>query len=60
MVLDHTHDAVLLRQLDEIGMVRQELRGRLCNENVQLALQGILGDWVVRAVRSEDDDGFSR
>ena len=40
-------------------MVRQELRSGLRDENVQLALQGVLGDWVVRAVRSEDDDGFS-
>lgn len=60
MVLDHTHDTILLRQLDEIGMMRQELRGRFRDENVQLALQGVFGDRVMCAVRSEDNDSLAR
>lgn len=40
-------------------MVRQELCGGLCDENVQLVLNGVFGNRVVRAVWSEDNDGLA-
>ena len=40
-------------------MVLEQLCGRLGDEDVDLALDGVEGDWVVCCVGSEDGDGIA-
>jgi hypothetical protein len=48
MVLDKANDVILLSKLDELVVVLQCLHGRLREEDVQLTLESVFGDVVVR------------
>jgi hypothetical protein len=60
VVLDEDEDAVLARLLEEVQVVRQQLGGRLGDQDVDLALDRVQRDRVVRGVRREDGDGRAR
>lgn len=53
MVLDHTHDLVLFRELDELEVVGKELDSRFCNEDVDVAFNGVFCDGVVSSCKHE-------
>ena len=47
-MLNEAHDIVLLRELDEIEMVLQQLDGRFCHQDMHTMLDGSLCDGIVR------------
>jgi hypothetical protein len=47
VVLNPADDAVLFGQLDELVVMREQLCRGFCDQDVQLALNGILGNRVV-------------
>ena len=56
VVLDKDENAMLPGFPEEMEMVLQELCCGLCEEDVDLALDGVERDLVVRGVRGEDCD----
>lgn len=53
MMLDHTHNLVLFRQLDELKVVSKELDSWFCNENVKPAFNGVFCDGIVGGYKYE-------
>lgn len=56
MVLNVDENIVLLCLGEECLMVLEQLDCWLCNKNVDAALDGIEGNWVVGGVGGEDGD----
>jgi hypothetical protein len=52
VVLDKAHDAVRLRELHELVVVRERLHRGLGDQDVQLALDRVLADVVVSVCRA--------
>lgn len=57
MVLDEADHAVLLRERDELVVVLNRLHGWFGDEHVELALDGVLCDVVVRVCEADVRDG---
>lgn len=59
MVLDEDVDALFLGLARQLDVVLQQLDGRLGDEDVDAALDGVQRDGVVRGIRGEDGDGVA-
>lgn len=59
MVLDEDVDVLLAGLGDQVLVVGKLLDGRLCEKNVDAALNGVKSNWVVARVWGEDGDGVS-
>lgn len=59
VVLDEDVDALFLGLARQLDVVLQQLDGRLGDEDVDAALDGVQRDGVVRGIRGEDGDGVA-
>jgi hypothetical protein len=57
VVLDIDKDIVLACLFEQLLVVFEQLDGGLCDEDVDAALYGVEGNWVVGGVGGEDGDG---